>query len=275
MRFIAVGDVMVDVVCSRLPPAGSRVHAEVSLRAGGSAVNAAAAAVAAGASAVLVGRDGADRSGDLVAAELGALGIEARLARDRDHPTGVAVVLGMESVVASRGANARLSPEDVPAVLHADALFVSGFALFQSGSAAAARTALERFSGPWAGIDVGSTSLATAALDADLGDRADRGTVLLATADEARAMTGTGPEEAARRLASRCSVACVKLGEAGAVAVAGDRVERRAADRVHRPSPFGTGDAFGAVLLVALAAGVELGRALERACEAGAGAAAR
>jgi sugar/nucleoside kinase (ribokinase family) len=118
VRFAAVGDVMVDVVCSRLPPLETRVHAEVSIRAGGSAVNAAAAAVSAGASASVVGRIGTGPAADLVAAEVEELGIEAHLARDPDLPTGIAVSLGADpsspSVVANRGANARLSPEDIP-----------------------------------------------------------------------------------------------------------------------------------------------------------------
>lgn len=279
VRFVAVGDVMVDVVCSNMPQPGARVHAEVSLRAGGSAVNAAVAAAAAGASASVVGRIGSDPPGELVAAELGELGIEAHLARDHDLPTGVAVALAADafttSVVAERGANARLAPEDVPYDLKADALLVSGFSLFQSGSSDAARTALDRFAGAWAGVDVGSPALAAAAARTGFADAAALGAnVLLATAEEARAMTGAAPEEAARRLASSFSIACVKLGEEGALAAAGDRVERRAVERVGRRSPFGAGDAFGAVLLVALAAGDSLGRALELGCRAGAGAAA-
>jgi ribokinase len=278
VRFVAVGDVMVDVVCSQLPSPHARVHADVSIRAGGSAVNAAAAAGAAGASATVVGRIGSDHAAELVAAELDELGIGAHLARDPDLPTGIAVSLGADpaspSVVANRGANARLSPEDIPDPLEADALLVSGFALFQAGSAEAAGTALERFAGAWAGVDLSSPTLAAAAREVDFGDAGKRRTVVLATADEARAMTGEGPEDAARGLASRFAVACVKLGEQGALAAAGDQVERRAVDPVARRSPFGAGDAFGAVLLVALAEGAPLGRALHLACMAGARAAA-
>jgi sugar/nucleoside kinase (ribokinase family) len=267
---------MVDVLCPEPPPSSTHVHGDVVIRAGGSAVNAAAAAAAAGAAAMVVGRVGRDRAGDLVAAEIAEFGVEPHLARDDDLATGVAVALGgnpSARVIASRGANSRLKPEDVPEAVEGDALFVSGFALFQSGSAAAAQAALQRFTGAWAGVDVGSPWLADKASDADLPAAPGRGTVLLATADEARAMTGAAPEEAARRLATRFSVACVKLGREGAIAASGDRVERRAAEPVVRRSPFGAGDAFGALLLVALAGGASLGRALELACAAGARAA--
>lgn len=261
---------MVDVVCAELPPPGSRVHSDVSIRAGGSAVNAAFSAAAAGAAATVVGRVGSDPAGDLVAATLAEWGIEARLARDPDQTTGAAVALG-SSVVAHRGANARLSPEDIPETLEADALLVSGFALFQSGSAPAAAAALQRFVGRWAAIDMASPKLAGTA---NLDELATIANVILLTADEARAVTGAEPEEAARTLASRFAVACVKLGEMGAIASQGERLESAAASRVVRRSAFGAGDAFAGTLLVALARDEPLNRALALACEAGARSAA-
>lgn len=257
---------MVDVVCGELPAHGSRVHADVTIRAGGSAVNAALAAAAAGAAATVIGRIGSDPAGDLVVAALAERGIDARLARDPDETTGAAVALG-SSVVAHRGANARLSPEDIPETLEADALLVSGFALFQSGSAPAATAALQRFVGRWAAVDMASPKLAGTA---NLDELATIANVILVTADEARVATGAEPEEAARTLASRFAVACVKLGEEGAIAAQGERFERAAAGGVARRSAFGAGDAFAGTLLVALARDEPLNRALELACEAGA-----
>lgn len=237
-------------------------------------MNAAVAAASADASATVVGRVGDDRAGDLVAAALADRGIDARLARDPELPTGTAVAFAADpssvGVVANRGANARLSPGDLPAVLDADALFVSGFALFQEGSAAAARAALQRFAGSWAGVDLASPKLAAAAA---LDEVAQGAAVVFATAEEARALTGAGPEEAARALASRFAIACVKLGAEGAIASYDGRLERRAAAPVVRSAPFGAGDAFAAALLVALARGSSPPQALERGCEAGARAA--
>jgi sugar/nucleoside kinase (ribokinase family) len=267
VKLVAVGDVMIDVVCAETPPVGSRVHAEVSVRAGGSAVNAAMCAAAAGAQASVCGRIGADPAGNLISAALAAHGIEAHLARDQDLPTGAAVALRAgetASIVADRGANARLSPADVPDQLEADALLVSGFALFQSGSDEAARAAFQRFGGEWAGVDLASPTLAAGA-DLEVGAN-----VVFATADEARAVTGAEPEEALRALASRFDVACVKLGDEGALAARGERVERCAAVATSGRSPFGAGDAFAATFLLALAGGDDLAGALQRACEAGA-----
>jgi sugar/nucleoside kinase (ribokinase family) len=270
VRFVAVGDVFVDVICGRAPRPGRRVHADVSLRPGGSAVNAALSAASLGAEAAVVGRVGSDHAAELVTAALAAAGVDAILARDPDLGTGVAVaLLGDEGpgVVADRGANARFCPADVPDRLDGSVLLVSGFALLQEGSGAAAQAALERFTGDWAGIDLASPALAR---DADLAATARLASVVFATAAEARAATGLEPVDAVRELARSFSLACVKLGAEGALAAQTDLVERRAAPPVAGPPSFGAGDAFAAAFLVSLARGDALGAALDRACAAGA-----
>ncbi len=276
VRFVAVGDVLVDVMAAEAPRPGSRVHASVAVRAGGSAANAAVWARALGASAAVVGRVGSDPAGELVAGVLAGHGIQVHLARDPDVPTGAAVALGAGAaagVVAFPGASARLAPGDVPDPLDGDALLVSGFSLFQSTSAAGARSALDRFAGRWAAVDLASASLAVAA--AGRLDEATTGAnMILATAEEARAVTGAEPEEAARLLSARFDVACVKLGEQGAIAARGTQLTRTAAEPVVRRSRFGAGDAFAAALLVALAADQPFEQALSLACGTGARAAA-
>lgn len=271
MRFVAVGDLLVDVISeqeARGP--GRAVHAPVAIRAGGSAANAAVWAAALGASASVIGRVGDDAAGELVERVLADRGIEARLSRDPERTTGVAVALG-SSVVASPGASAQLAPEDIPEPLAGDALLVSGFSLFQEGSAAGARAALERFEGGWAAVDLASSRLVAGA---DLEEACRGANVVLATAEEAHAVTRSGPEEAVRELAARPGLACVKLGEEGALAAEGKRVIRARADPVKRRSRFGAGDAFAAALLVSLADGRSIDQALETACTAGARAAA-
>jgi sugar/nucleoside kinase (ribokinase family) len=273
VRFIAVGDVLVDVLAREVPGREERIHAPITLRAGGSAANAAVWAAALGATATVVGRVGSDPAGDLVAGVLAGRGIEASLARDPQVPTGVAIALGVGSSVASPGASGRLAPEDVADPCPGDALLVSGFSLLQASSAPGARAALERFAGRWAAVDLASPGLAAGAAE-NLEETSTGANVLLATADEARAVTGMDPEDAARALAARFDVACVKLGAHGAVAVQGSRVVRSSGDPVVRRSPFGAGDAFAAALLVTLAAGDSLDGALDLACETGARSAA-
>ena len=239
MKLVAVGDVMVDVVADRVPRAGERAHGSVRLRAGGSAVNAALVARSLGSDAQVVGRVGRDPAAELVIATLEGEGVEASLARD-ELPTGTAVALGAGAVVADRGANARLSPDDLPAPLQGDALLVSGFALFQDGSRDAAVAALERFEGEWTAVDLASPRLARLDFDAR---------VVFATQAEAAAVPG---------LEDRYEIVCLK-DDYG----------------VERTSPFGAGDAFAAAFLVAVAGGAEIEAARERARAAAATAARR
>ena len=239
MKLVTVGDVMVDVVADRLPSAGERAHGRVQLRAGGSAVNAALVARSLGADAQVVGRVGRDPAGDLVVAALEGGGVDARLARDDDLPTGTAIAL-RDGVVADRGANARLSVDDLPSPLRGDALLVSGFALFQEGSRDAALAALQQFDGEWTAVDLASPRLARLDFDAR---------VVFATRQEAEAVPG---------LEDRYELVCLK-DDYG----------------VERTSPFGAGDAFAAAFLVAVAGGAEVDAARERARVAAATAARR
>jgi len=239
VKLVTVGDVMLDVVADQLPSAGRRVHGSVELRAGGSAVNAVLAARALGADAQVVGRVGNDLAGDLIAATLEQHGVEVHLARDGEVPTGTAIAL-RDAVVADRGANARLSPADLPALRGGDALLVSGFALFQEGSREAALAALERFEGAWTAVDLASPRLARLDFDAR---------VVFATQEEANAVPG---------LEERFELVVVKDGYG-----------------VERTSPFGAGDTFAAAFLVALADGIDAPTAHERARAAAARAARR
>jgi sugar/nucleoside kinase (ribokinase family) len=202
----------------------------------------------------VIGRIGTDAAGDLVVSALEANGVDACLARDAELPTGTAVALA-DAVVADRGANARLSPGDLPSPLRADALLVSGFALFQDGSRDAARAALDRFDGKWPAVDLASPRLAALDFDAK---------VVFATEAEAQAVPG---------LEERFQIVCVKRAD-GARAHQAGRVVDVASPLAARTSPFGAGDAFAAAFLFGLASGEGLEPALARACAAGAAAAA-
>ena len=220
---------MVDVVTDRLPHAGERAHGNVRLRAGGSAVNAALVARDLGAAVQVVGRIGDDPAGDLVASTLEQFGVDAHLTRDGELPTGTAVALA-DAVVADRGANARLSTDDLPSPLRGDALLVSGFALFQDGSREAAQAALGRFEGAWTAVDLASPRLARLDFEAR---------VVFATKEEAEAVPG---------LEQKVELVCLK-DDYGVV----------------RTSAFGAGDAFAAAFLVEIASGAGADEALARA----------
>lgn len=250
------------------PVAGGRIHGRIELRPGGSAVNAAVAAAQLGGRAAVVGRVGADAAGRLVADALAEAGVEPLLALDSEAPTGCVVVVGGTSIVADPGASARLSPADLPPTLEAGAVLVSGYSLLQSGPEPAARAALERARTDCLAVDAGSARLVSAFGIDRFFEATATVDVLLVNADEARALTGLDPEEAAIALARRYRVACVKLGRDGAVAASGEDVLRAEVQALDRTDTLGAGDAFAGGLLCSLSRGVELGVALRAGCDA-------
>jgi sugar/nucleoside kinase (ribokinase family) len=263
---IAVGDVMLDGSLPA-PIEGERVHGRIELRAGGSAVGAALSAARLGARATVVGRIGADAAGRLIAAELAGAGVEALLACDPDAATGCAFVIGGSSVVANPGAAARLSADDVPARLVAGAVLVSGYSLLQPGSTAAARAALTRAKTECLAVDAASSRLIASFGVEQFFEATERANVLLANADEARALTGLEAEHAALALARTYRIACVKLGRAGAVAASGSDVSRLEVEPVDSTDTFGAGDAFAGGFLFSLTRGGGLVDATRAGCD--------
>jgi sugar/nucleoside kinase (ribokinase family) len=246
-RFVAVGDVMVDVTAS-----GVGHGARISLTAGGSAVNAGIWAAVAGADATVVGRVGDDLGGRALRTELQERGVGADFSVDFEAATGTFLVADGE-IRADRGANARFSPDHLPDPLEADVVLVSGYL---PGPTVA--TALERAEGTW-------LALAPALLD-PLPPGAN---AILVDEVEALRLTGSGPEDAARMLGDRFRLVCVTCGADGAVGVLDGSLQTSRQEPVDNRSPFGAGDAFAAGLLVALADGAGLRDALEAGCSLG------
>jgi sugar/nucleoside kinase (ribokinase family) len=273
---ITVGDVMVDVhVEAPAIKRGGDVHGRVRLQPAGTSANAAVWAAWDGAGARVHGRVGGDLAGRLLEGALAERGVEPALAFDDEAPTGTMLVVveaGERSMVADRGANARLEPEDLPASLEAGAVLVSGYLVLQEPTTEVALEALRRSRATFTGVEAASWPLvesfsARAFIERTTGAGAD---AIFANDREARVLTGEGGREAARRLGERFRLACVKLGaEGAAISLEGMLVERRAAP-VDEIDPTGAGDAFDGVLLGALGRGVDPAEALERACRAGA-----
>jgi sugar/nucleoside kinase (ribokinase family) len=247
-RFVAVGDVMVDVTASGVGHA-----ARISLAPGGSAVNAAIWAAVAGADATVVGRVGDDLGGRILRTALQERGVRSDFSVDPEAATGTFLVVDGE-IRADRGANARFSPGDLPDPLEADAVLVSGYL---PGPTVA--KALEQAEGTW-------LALAPAFLDAF----PPGANAILVDEVEARRITGSAPAEAARMLGERFRLACVTCGADGAVAVLDGRLETSRPEPVDNTGQVGAGDAFAAGLLVALARGAGLRDALDAGCGLGA-----
>jgi sugar/nucleoside kinase (ribokinase family) len=225
------------------------------------------AAVPLGARSAVIGRVGADAAGRLLRDALAEAGVEPLLARDPHVGTGCVIVAGT-AIVADPGASARLLPDDLPQTLEAGAVLISGYSLLQTGPEAAARAALERARTGWLAVDAASAVLLEAFGVDRFFDATRSIDVLLANAEEARALTGLDGEEAALALARRYRIACVKLGRDGAVAAV-ERTTMRASPQPLEPvETLGAGDAFAAGFLLALSRDADPYRALRQGGEA-------
>jgi sugar/nucleoside kinase (ribokinase family) len=274
MDLICVGDVMLDVrVDAGELARGGDVHGRVGLQPGGTSANAAVWAAASGASTRVHGRVGADVVGRLLRTELEVRGVEAALVDDADAPSGTMLVVfeaGERSMVADRGANARLVPADLPPTLEAGAVLVSGYLLLQEGAREAGLEAIRRSRAEWIGVEAASWPLVEAVGRDGFDELATGATVVFANEREARSLSGLEPVAAARVLGERYRAASVKRGAEGAVLVLDGEVYEAAPEAVEERDPTGAGDAFDGVLLASLARGVEPGEALQLACRAGA-----
>src|SRR6201984_2656876 len=150
-RVVVIGDLMTDAVArATLPlPRCSDPPAAVTMHGGGSGANVAAWMAADGGDVAFVGRRGADIAGRNRDMELMGYGVDARLVMDPERPTGTCVVMvthkGEHTMLSDPGANAALSPDDLPHDLFVPGahLHVSGYTLLSEGARAAGRAALD------------------------------------------------------------------------------------------------------------------------------------
>jgi sugar/nucleoside kinase (ribokinase family) len=253
------------------------VHGNVLARPGGGGANVAVWAASAGARVRFHGRVGDDATGRVLADSLRERGVETALVVDPDVRTGtmfVARLEGERSMVSDRGANARVSADDLPEELEAGAVFVSGYLLYHPSSEPAGIAALGRAKAEHVAIEASSWPLVEAYGADPFLESTAAATILLANEAEARALTGLDTEAAAGALARRYRMACVKLGPAGALLVADGCLVRSASPAVDERDTTGAGDAFDGAFLAALVRGASPVDALEAGCAAGARAAA-
>jgi ribokinase len=269
---IVVGDIMLDVsVESGELEQGGDVHGEVNVRPGGGGANAAVWAVHAGARVLFHGKVGADAPGRILAEALDGRGVETALARDDEARTGSILVVHQgdkRSMVADRGANARLRPDDLPDRLAAGAVLLSGYLLFHPGSEPAARATLDRAAAGHVAVDAASWPLVRDFGPERFVETTSPATMLLANEDEARALAAGSTEASVRSLSRSYPHVVVKLDGGGALLGSDGAVTPVPGRRVDPVDPTGAGDAFAGVLLARLALGSGPIEALESATEA-------
>jgi len=242
---VVIGDVNMDVVAAHDAPLarGSDTPARTELRGGGSGGNVAAWLAQAGTDVALVGRVGDDALGEVALA--GLEGADLRVIRAAGERTGVCVVLvgpdGERTMLPDPGANEGLRPDDLPGELFApgNALYLSGYTLLRDGSRPAAQAAVSRAREQGMPIVLDAASAQPLRGAPDFLAWAGPVDVLLANADEAAVLGGTG---GAREVV-------IKHGARGATWSDGERTVEVPAQRVAVSDTTGAGDAFAAGFL--------------------------
>lgn len=255
---MVVGDVATDVVAVLAgdPAPGSDRPAAIRSRGGGAGANVAVHLAQLGTPVLLAGCIGDDAAGAGLAAELTIAGVDLALRAVPGAATGTIISLvepgGQRSMLADRGANLALLPEDVPVPAAGGHLHLSGYTLLDPRPRAAGLAALSAAvaAGCTVSIDPASSGpLRGYGVERWLADTA-AATLLLPNAEEARLLTGCADvSDAARTLAGRHPVVAVTLGADGALWAAGDVLVHRPAHPTQVVDTTGAGDAFAAGLL--------------------------
>jgi len=280
-RILVVGDVMTDVIVLPEGPVvkGSDRRARIRQRPGGSGANQAVWLGVLGADVTFAGRVGiADI--ERWDAYFTARGVRPALTADAEQPSGMLVTIvdadGERSFLTDRGANLNLSRADLPdALLDGMAvLAVSGYSLFAPRPRAAVTDLMARAGARDITIAVDPASVGfieEVGASTFLGWAAGAG-LILANADEARALTGlAGTAAQMRALGAHFATVVIKCGAQGAVLgdAGGIRLELPAPN-VAVVDSTGAGDAFAAGFLKAFCEGAGEAAALQAGIAAGA-----
>jgi sugar/nucleoside kinase (ribokinase family) len=228
---------------------------------GGSGANIAAWLAVDGADVAFVGRRGSDIAGRNRDMELMGYGVDARLVMDPERPTGTCVVMvthkGDGTMMSDPGANAALSPDDLPKDLFTPGghLHVSGYTLINQGSRPAALAACQMAAraGMTVSVDAASSAPVERAGAEPFLQMSNGASLLLVNEAEATVLTGRDdPEQAARVLNAWYPQVVLKMQADGALFYSGGRPDpvRAPAVPVERVvDRTGAGDAFCAGFL--------------------------
>ncbi len=278
-HILVVGSSNTDLVVrtGRAPRAGETVVGEsFGIVPGGKGANQAVAAARLGAHVTFVARVGDDDFGRRNLENYRHEGIDTRyIAVDPREPSGVALIVveasGENRIVVVPGANGRLSPSDVeraaPAFSHARVLLVQLEVPLE-----AVETALRMAKDK--GVLTILNPAPARALPREILSLVD---FLTPNETELEVLAGervSGPEDTSaageRLLGEGPGTVIVTLGERGALIVSRGAKSTVPSFPVRAVDTTAAGDAFNGALALALARGMELGKAVRYACAAGA-----
>ncbi|MFG6191451.1 carbohydrate kinase family protein [Nonomuraea sp. JJY05] len=279
-RVVVVGDLMTDAVArARYALArASDTPAIVTMHGGGSGANIASWLAVEGAEVAFIGRRGADITGRNRDMELMGYGVDARLVMDPERPTGTCVVLvthkGERTMLSDPGANAALSPEDLPRDLFTGGahLHLSGYTLINEGSRDAGLSALDmaRRSGMSISVDCASSAPLERTGAESFLEWTSGAKLLFANIEQAKVLTGRDDAEAAAKvLTAWFPQVVIKMTAEGALWYANGRPDpvHVAAEPVDKiVDGTGAGDAFCAGFLPVWLAGKPPTESLAAGC---------
>ncbi|NUO98319.1 MAG: sugar kinase [Nonomuraea sp.] len=279
-RVVVVGDLMTDAVArARYALArASDTPAIVTMHGGGSGANIASWLAVEGAEVAFIGRRGADITGRNRDMELMGYGVDARLVMDPERPTGTCVVLvthkGERTMLSDPGANAALSPEDLPRDLFTSGthLHLSGYTLINEGSRDAGLAALDmaRRSGMSISVDCASSAPLERTGAEPFLEWTNGAKLLFANVDQAKVLTGRDDAEAAAKvLTAWFPQVVIKMNAEGALWFSNGRPDpvHVAAEPVDKiVDGTGAGDAFSAGFLPPWLAGKPPAESLASGC---------
>jgi ribokinase len=261
---VVFGSINVDLIVPvpRLPRAGETVlGGAYALLPGGKGANQALAARRAGAEVALAGAVGADTFAGVALDLLRGDGVDTRLVRVVEQPTGCAAIMvsseGENTIAVAPGANSGARSDQVP-----DELLSAGTTLVAQMEVPPCETAMLirrlRTRGGYSLLNLAPA----VPIDIALLEEID---LVVANEGEA-ATTGSDPEQLARRLRQGL---VVTRGAAGALALLRDGIRIEVPALAIKPvDTTGAGDTFVGVLAAALDLGFPLEAALHRASAA-------
>lgn len=277
-RILCIGDIMLDVTAliGKAIQPGVEMRAKISTQGGGAAANVASWLAAYQTPVFLVARVGDDAAGKTVLDELDQFGVEHSQSVITGARTGVVIVLvddlGERTMFPDSGANAGLSPSDLPPLDGFDAIYLSGYSLVNHHSRAGILEIIEIAKTKKLPIlfDPSTVGVLLEVGVAKVREWLSFMDVILLNEEEAHFLTGmSNPVDAAADLLQFAECVVIKRGAIGALGQS--RKSEKAIQVSATPTTVvdttGAGDAFAAGFIQIWSEGGELIDALSRGAE--------